>query len=178
MRGPGVLVLPLFIKFMHLLCPAPTPLWFYLILHLFLHPFTVSSGRIKIDVTAGPMKTLLLSRKVRNFVRWSRTTQVLAGVRAQPPQPLARGAQLFWACCLEGSHHTPIAHLWHMVQTSRAHQAGVSSGSSASERAVKIAAQWCVSLWMAGNGSGNWSPRGDNATSIRIIDHCSSFTYP
>ena len=30
---------------MPLLCPAPPPFWFYLILHLFLHPFTVSSGR-------------------------------------------------------------------------------------------------------------------------------------
>ena len=35
MRGPGVLVLPLFIIFLVL----------HLILHLFLHPFTVSSGR-------------------------------------------------------------------------------------------------------------------------------------
>ena len=25
--------------------PSPPPFWFYLILHLFLHPFTVSSGR-------------------------------------------------------------------------------------------------------------------------------------
>ena len=25
--------------------PPPTPFWLYLILHLFLHPFTVSSGR-------------------------------------------------------------------------------------------------------------------------------------
>ena len=80
MRGPGVLVLPLFIIFMHLLCPAP-PFWFYLILHLFLHPFTVSSGRAQGgpalaafwarvreatgSSSAGPMKTLLATSFAR-----------------------------------------------------------------------------------------------------------------
>ena len=45
MRGPGVLVLPLFIIFMHLLCPAP-PFWFYLILDLFLHPRSDTSDTL------------------------------------------------------------------------------------------------------------------------------------
>ena len=61
--------------------PPPTPFWLYLILHLFLHPFTVSSGRAQGgpalaafwarvreatgSSSAGPMKTLLATSFAR-----------------------------------------------------------------------------------------------------------------